>query len=131
MENQPKISTVESFLLLSAAGLVDAAGIGLLVFGLDDFFILDMFSTTTQFYFRMKGVSKAGYDLAATIGEWIPYVGALPLKTAGVAAVIWADRHPESTITKVAQKAAVKKAPMAASQVPGIKTPIGGLKKAA
>lgn len=130
MDNQPKISTLEAFLLLSGTGLMDAIGIVLVIFGLDDFFILDILGSATQFYFRMKGINKAGYDLAASALEVIPYVGALPLKTIGVLAVIWADRHPEGTVAKITEKAAAKipfKGGKGIQTVPGIKTPVGGL----
>lgn len=124
MNHEPKISTVEAFALISAAGLIDATGIALVIFGLDDFFLLDIVGATSQLYFRMKGVSKAGLDLATTTGEAIPYVGALPLKTLGILVVIWADRHPESAVAKITEKAATK------IPAKGIKTPVGGLKKA-
>ncbi|GEM_PF-1993283 len=141
MENQPKISTVEAFILISGAGLIDATGIALLLFGLDDLFLLDIVGATSQLYFRMKGVSKAGLDLVTTAGEMIPYLGALPLKTAGILMVIWADRHPEGVIAQAAEKAAAKVpikrgkggvAPArggATAQSAGIRTPVGGLQQ--
>lgn len=125
MNHEPKISTAEALILLSAAGLIDTTGIALVIFGLDDFFLLDIVGATSQLYFRMKGINKAGLDLAASATEAIPYIGALPLKTLGILAVIWADRHPESAVAKITEKSAAK--------IPGrgIKTPVGGLKKAA
>lgn len=103
---QPKISLIERFGLITGAAAIDGIGIGLVVFGLDDVALLDMFGATTQFYFRMRGINGAGYDLAATAIEFIPYIGALPFKTAGVLAVIWIDSHPTGAIAKAAAKAA-------------------------
>ncbi|MBI2024519.1 MAG: hypothetical protein HYT03_00290 [Candidatus Harrisonbacteria bacterium] len=134
MEHEPKISIVEAFLLFAYVGLVDVAGVILIFFGLDDFFILDVMTfPVTQFYLRLKGVSRAGIDLAMNCAELIPYVGALPLRTVGLAIIVWADRHPESAVAQVAEKAAqatsIKrgKAGMPAPITPGIKTPVGAL----
>lgn len=118
MENyQPKISLIEMFLLIIWGVIIDIIGLILVLFALDDFFILDLFGIVTQFYFRMKGVNGAAYDLAGSVLEFIPYIGALPLKTAGIVTVIWVDRHPTGGVAKavsVAQKVAPVKAKAAA-----------------
>lgn len=101
----PKISYVETFLLLVYIGATDIIGILLVFFGLDDFFILDILTfPVTQIYFRLKKVNKAGYDLVCNLLELIPYLGALPIRTLGVALVIWADHHPEGTVAKIEEK---------------------------
>mgnify|MGYP001574548836 CR=1 FL=1 len=104
MENGPKITGVEAFLLLVFVGFLDLIGVLLLLIGLDDFFLLDSGTAATQFYLRRKGV-KATYDLAMGLVEMIPYVGALPLKTIGVIMVIWADwRGSESRAESAAEE---------------------------
>jgi len=119
MKQQPKISLPEAFLLTAYIALTDVVGIVLVIFALDDFFIIDaMTFPVTQIYFRMKGVSKAGLDLAMNIAEVVPYVGALPLRTIGVIMVIWADHHPEGVVAKATQIAA---------QATSIKNPKGAL----
>jgi hypothetical protein len=91
----PKISIAEAILLLMYIGATDLVGFLLIFIGLDDFFILDLLTfPVTQIYFRIKGV-RAGYDLVMNALELIPYLGVLPLRTIGVAIVIWKDRHPE------------------------------------
>ncbi len=90
---KPKISTVEALLLLMYIGATDLVGFLLIFVGLDDFFLLDLLTfPVTQIYFKMKGV-KANYAFVTNILELVPYLGALPLRTIGVAAVIWMDRH--------------------------------------
>lgn len=104
-QNNPKISDIEAFVLLSYIGLTDLVGMVLVLFALDDFFILDILTfPVTQIYFRMKKISKVEYDLAANLAELVPYLGALPLRTIGVAMVIWTDRHPKSAVAKLADK---------------------------
>ena len=91
-----KISIAEAILLLGYIGMTDLVGFLLIFIGLDDFFLLDLLTfPVTQFYFRIKGV-RAGFDLAMNAAELIPYVGFLPLRTLGVAYVIWKDRHQKT-----------------------------------
>lgn len=101
-EQPKKISSSEAIILMSYVGLLDIFGLILVCFLLDDFFILDILTfPVTQFYFRIKGV-KSTYDLVASTLELIPYVGALPIKTVGVAITIWMANHPKAAeITKV------------------------------
>lgn len=101
MENyQPKISILEIFLLV-------IWGIALDTIGLAGFTVADLLGiATTQFYFRLKGVNGAGYDLIASLLEFIPFIDFLPMKTAGIVIVIWIDRHPKGVIAETAAKAA-------------------------
>ena len=107
-QNEQKISLPENILLMLYIVPLDIIGLILICFGLDDFFILDILTfPVTQFYFRMKGV-RSTYDLVASGLELIPYVGALPLKTAGVIATIWVANHPKTLPSKVVVTAAAK-----------------------
>src|SRR3989344_7351510 len=113
MNSEPKIPLPIAFLLVCYIALTDIIGIILVFFALDDFWIIDLLTfPVTQLYFRMKGIG-AEYDLTMNLLELIPYVGALPLRTVGVCMVIYADRHPESQVTKklqaIAQKIPIKK----------------------
>lgn len=101
MENyQPKISIIEVFLLI-------IWGIALDTVGLAGFTVADILGiTTTQFYFRLKGVNGAGYDLVASLLEFIPFIDFLPLKTVGIVTVIWIDRHPTGVAAQAVTKAA-------------------------
>ncbi len=119
MDYQPKISLPEALLLTAYIALTDIVGFFLVLVALDDFFIIDALTfPVTQIYFRMKGVSKAGLDLAMNMAECIPYIGALPLRTIGVIMVIWADHHPESIVAQATQKA---------GQLTSVKNPKGAL----
>ena len=74
---------------------LDSLGLLLVFVGLDDFGIIDLLTApVTQFYFRMKG-AKASADLIASAVEFIPYVGALPIKTIGMNITIYLTNHPE------------------------------------
>ncbi|MEK7481853.1 MAG: hypothetical protein AAB464_00320 [Patescibacteria group bacterium] len=96
-EDQKKISLPEIILLNLYIIPLDIVGLVLVFFGLDDFWIIDILTfPVTQFYFRMKGV-KAGADLAASIVELIPYVGALPIKSIGMNITIYLANHPKAT----------------------------------
>jgi hypothetical protein len=102
--HEPKMSVVEVFFLLVYVGIADLIGLIIVFFGADDFWILDALTAPINYYFYRKGVNTNAYNVV-TITELIPYVGALPLKFFGVLAVVWADRHPESAVAKVAEKA--------------------------
>jgi len=110
-EEQKKIELPEAILLLLYIVPLDIVGLILVFAGLDDFFILDILTfPVTQFYFRMKGI-KCTYDLVASTLEVIPYVGSLPIKTAGVAITIWMAwmaNHPK-TIAPAAKTAQLAK----------------------
>lgn len=94
------------------AVIIDTIGILLALVALDDFFVLDLFGLTMQGYFRIRKVNGAGYDLIASLSEFLPYVGgALPLKTIGVATVVWIDGHPKGLVAKGVATANVVKKP--------------------
>lgn len=98
MENQKKISLPEIIIILLYIVPLDALGLILLLFGLDDFWIIDMLTfPVTQFYFRIKGV-RAGADLIASMVELIPYVGTLPIKTVGVVLTIYLTNNPPKVL---------------------------------
>ncbi len=109
---EQKISLPETIILTIYIGLTDLIGIALVVFGLDDFWILDALTfPVTQFYFRMKGV-KATADLGFNIAELIPYLGAFPFRTIGLWITIYLANHPEkleklSAVGQVAGKQSV------------------------
>jgi hypothetical protein len=119
--NEKKVELPEAYFIVSYVAFTDAVGISLALVGLDDFFIIDALTfPVTQLYFRMRGI-KGSYDLYGNVAELIPYVGALPIRTAGVLFTIWAANHPESTIAKTTQLKALK----------GGKPSSGKIKKAA
>ncbi|MDO8585216.1 MAG: hypothetical protein Q7R85_03840 [bacterium] len=99
-DDEPKISQVESFIIISILAGLDVADIALLAFGLPDFFILDIFAfPLTQLYFRMKGV-RANYALIGNLGELLPYIDKLPMRTIGAIATIRAANHPEGLVSE-------------------------------
>lgn len=82
-DTNEKIPFHEALLILLYIGFTDLIGIILVVFGVDDFLIIDFLTfPVTQFYFRLKGV-RASYDLWMNVAEVVPYIGALPLRTIG------------------------------------------------
>ncbi|MCL5004876.1 MAG: hypothetical protein M1170_02965 [Patescibacteria group bacterium] len=84
-----KISLPEIIMLNLYVVPLDSLGLLLVFVGLDDFGIIDLLTApVTQFYFRMKG-AKASADLIASAVEFIPYVGALPIKTIGMNITIY------------------------------------------
>lgn len=107
---EKKIILAETLLLNMYIIPLDILGLLLIFIGLDDFWIIDLLTfPVTQFYFRIKG-ARAGADLAASILELIPYVGALPIKSVGLNLAIYLTNHPEKMasipfIGKVASKA--------------------------
>jgi hypothetical protein len=104
-----KINSIIGLFLIAYMLVIDVIGIVLVVFGLDDFFILDVLSwPVTWLYFRIKGVNGA-YNNIMSIAEVFPYVGALPLKTLGVILVLWMDRHPDGKVARSVDKASVVK----------------------
>jgi len=101
----PKISLVEVLLVLPYILLLDIVGILILLFGLDDVWILDLLAAPVLFYVWIKGVGMTRYAVMAAL-EVIPYVGVLPLQTIGFLMVVYLDRHPqaEASFMKVAGK---------------------------
>lgn len=107
---EKKISLPEIILINLYIIPLDLLGLLLLLFGLDDFWIIDILTfPITQFYFRMKG-AKASADLVASMAELIPYVGALPIKSIGVNLTIYFTNHPSKILQAVegAVKGAIK-----------------------
>lgn len=60
-------------------GIIDTISIFLVLLGLDDFFILDIAALPVSIYLIFIGVPI--YRFAGFIGEFIPYLGVLPLYT--------------------------------------------------
>ncbi len=113
MSPEPKISLPEIVYITPLFLLTDIIGIILVIFALDDFFILDIIRfPLSQLYLKIKGV-KGTATLVANILECIPYVGALPNATIGWLITVWLDHHP-------AMAAPLEKA--AAAIKPGAKT---------
>lgn len=94
-KSPPKISNIEAFLIMCLVLLADIVELVLALFLLPDFWIPDIITfPITQIYFRMKGV-RGDYALIGNLLELIPYVSALPMRTALVGAVIIIDRSPK------------------------------------
>ena len=114
MEHQPKISTVEAFIMIIIGIIADILsifpGINILV---------GISMAGMMFYLKNKGIMSI-VNLIAYIAEYIPLLSILPLYSAGLIATIIIDRNPKLS-------AAVEKAALAK----GVKTPVGGLKKTA
>lgn len=103
-EYQPKISFVEIIILTQIFMIFDAIGMVLILFGLDDFFILDALRFPfSQFYIYMKGL-KGGATLVGNLLETIPYIGALPNSTVCWLITVYMDRNPKSFAAKIVQK---------------------------
>jgi hypothetical protein len=98
---QPKISTVEMLLIGFVFVVFDTIGIILVLFALDDFWIIDILTSVIFFYLLIKGVPPMR-QLIAWLLELVPWLGALPLLTIGWIATVWLDRHPESGAAKLA-----------------------------
>ncbi|MBI2623299.1 MAG: hypothetical protein HYW65_01865 [Candidatus Liptonbacteria bacterium] len=94
MEPEPKISVVEAIWIGTVFALIDIAEVAIVFFGLDDFWILDALASTIFVYLVLKTIPPFR-QLITWIGELFPYVGALPLLTAGWLWTTWADWHPE------------------------------------
>lgn len=127
MENQPKISTVEAFLLIVVAIIADVLSVAPV---LNWIAWLGM-SGVIIFLKYGKEIMPMG-NLVAFIAEFIPFISILPLYTAGIALTIWIDRHPTGVIAQTAQKAqdAVKRQRGGAvpkTAVPGVKSPVGSI----
>lgn len=103
---QPKLSLVEIIVGGFYVTILDAIGILLAFFVLDDFFILDILAAPLSLYFWFKGIG-AQRQVGAWLAEFIPLVGDLPILSVGFWATVWLDRHPKAAA--VAEKAAVAK----------------------
>lgn len=101
---EPKISLPEILVVGPLFFIVpDLIEIFLIFIGLDDFWIIDIYSLlTSQIYLYLKGV-KPIYALIANCLELIPYAGWLPMRTLGFIITVFVDRHPK--IAEPIQKA--------------------------
>ena len=113
MEYQPKISVPEIVFLTMIFGIFDVIGIVLVLFLLDDFFLLDIIRFPfSQLYMQFKGL-KGSAMWIGNILETIPYIGALPNATVVWLIIVWMDRNPKigekvQAITKIAKPATAK-----------------------
>ena len=106
MDYEPKITLTEALFIGSFLLLTDIIGIVLVLFGLDDFFILDIVRfPITGFYYWFKGLRMTSMWIS-NILETLPYVGALPNATIGWIITVWMDRYPE-TSAKLASVAGI------------------------
>jgi len=122
-DHKPKFSLPEIILVSPFFIINDVVGIILIIFGLDDFFILDVLRfPLSQIYLRIKGV-RGSYMLIGNILEAIPYIGALPNATICWFITVWLANHPETTarLQKAAQLS--KKEAQAPAQKPSAPTP--------
>ncbi len=102
---QPKISLPEGILILLAFVIIDGIELVLVFFAIDDFWIGDAISSMIFFYLFVKGVPPI-YQFIAWIAELVPYLGALPLLTAGWLVTWWVDAHPKNKVGQVISTAA-------------------------
>lgn len=106
-KKEPKISLVEALVVGPLFfAIPDLIELILIFFGLDDFWITDIYSLfTAQTYLYLKGI-KPTYSLVANCLELIPYIGWLPMRTVGFAITFYIDHHPEKfgKAMRVAQK---------------------------
>lgn len=102
-------SLVAIIFFTSYLAILDGIELLLPLVGLDDFLITDMLAfPVTQLYIRWKGM-RGAYNLAGNVIEFIPYVGALPLKTFSFLLTVWLHRRQE-------RKAALEQAQSAVQQ---------------
>ena len=100
-----KISLPEGILILLVFVVIDGVEIAILFFALDDFWILDTISSGIFLYLFIKSVPPI-YQLIAWLAELVPWLGALPLLTAGWGLTWGADAYPESRLGQAISKAA-------------------------
>ncbi|OGZ52581.1 MAG: hypothetical protein A3B25_03940 [Candidatus Ryanbacteria bacterium RIFCSPLOWO2_01_FULL_48_26] len=98
-QQDPKISIVEVILIGLVFALFDLIEIVLLLFALDDFWIIDIITSVIFFYLLIKRVPPMR-QFTCWLIELIPWVGALPLLTIGWGLTVWADRHPAGVVAK-------------------------------
>lgn len=103
MEEDKKISLVETILLVLFVGMADIIEIILVCFGLDDFWLSDIITGgAVGLYFGIKK-AKSGWIMGGWLFEALPYLGALPIKSIALWIAIYITNHPK--IAKVAQVA--------------------------
>ena len=113
MDNEPKISLPEAYLLIAFALIADLINWIPIVNWLVTAVTLPGF----QLYFRMKGV-KGIWGLAGNLVELIPFLSVLPGITAGVVATIIIDRLAASKLGATALKAAGPAGKIPVSRLP-------------
>jgi hypothetical protein len=95
-QNTPKIGFTEALI----AGfwfffLPDLIEFILIFFGLDDFWLSDIYAfSSSQIYLALKGI-KPTYALISNTLELIPYGGWLPLRTIGFTITVWVENRPK------------------------------------
>lgn len=101
-ESSSKISLPEILIVGPIFFLIpDLIEAGLLLIGLDDFFLSDLYSLlSSQIYLRIKGV-KTTYTLVTNCLELIPYFGALPLKTIGFLITAYLENKKHRAIENI------------------------------
>ena len=127
MSHQPKISTVEAFVLVIVAIIADVLSLIPII----NWLVWLGMSAVMLYLKFIKGILPAS-NLIAFLIEFIPGLSALPLYTIGMIATIIIDRRPEGALARAAQKAAqvtATKRPIAKTGVV-LKAPVGGLQKA-
>lgn len=94
--NSSKFSTPEIIFVTGIYLFLDAIGVILLLFGLDDFFILDALRfPLSKIYLKLKGVNGTA-DTVANLLEMVPYLGALPISTLGWITTVVLTKRAES-----------------------------------
>jgi len=124
MEHQPKTNIVEIFLVMSVTIIADLIS---LIPGVNWVVSAIMFPGS-QFYFWTRGL-RSSYALMGNLVEFIPFISILPAYTAMYAVTFYIDHYPESRLAKATAKIPSAKKPLAG--MASIKTPVGGIKKAA
>lgn len=105
-EQEEKISPPVGIFGALNFGLFDLIGIALIIFGLDDFFILEILSTPVFLYLMMNGITPI-YQLIALFVESIPWAGdILPTYSVGWIVTWWVANHPESATGHIVGTAA-------------------------
>jgi hypothetical protein len=130
-ERTGKISEAEGILGCFFFAGADLVGLGLVVFGIDDFGILEILTSPVFLYLYLKGVTPM-YQAAGVVGEVIPYAGSLvPAYSIGWLATWWVDAHPEGAAEKAVATAAVVASVKGGRGAPRAGAPAGGAAGAA
>jgi len=95
-KNTKKIGFVEAFLMILIAVTADIIDIALKFIGLSDFGLMDIPLTAMfQLWFVLKG-AKWAWELGGNLVEFIPYLDALPFRTAGIIIAIRITNNPKA-----------------------------------
>ncbi|MGB9608953.1 MAG: hypothetical protein ACPL3E_01100 [Minisyncoccia bacterium] len=95
-QNEPKIRLGEALIAgFWFFALPDLIEFLLIFFGLDDFWLSDLYAfSSSQLYLYLKGVKRI-YNLVANLLELIPYLGWLPFRTVGFAITVFIENNPK------------------------------------